>query len=51
MAQGGWIYIMSNRRDGTLYLGVTSNLSLRIWQHRQGRGGGGLSGISCGAWA
>src|SRR3954452_8167640 len=39
MAQGGWIYIMSNRRDGTLYLGVTSNLSLRIWQHRQGRGG------------
>ncbi|MFL4991840.1 MAG: GIY-YIG nuclease family protein, partial [Microvirga sp.] len=39
MAQGGWVYIMSNRRDGTLYLGVTSNLSLRIWQHRQGRGG------------
>ena len=39
MAKGGWVYILSNRRNGTLYVGVTSNLSLRIWQHREGRGG------------
>ena len=38
MAKGGWVYILSNRRNGTLYVGVTANLSMRIWQHKQGRG-------------
>ena len=28
------VYIISNRRNGTLYTGVTSNLPQRIWQHR-----------------
>jgi len=23
---GGWVYIMTNRPNGTLYLGVTDNL-------------------------
>jgi putative endonuclease len=32
----GWVYFMTNRRDGTLYLGVTSDLPKRIWQHREG---------------
>lgn len=32
----GWVYIMTNRRNGTLYVGVTSNLAARIWQHRAG---------------
>ncbi|HEY4162972.1 MAG TPA: GIY-YIG nuclease family protein [Dongiaceae bacterium] len=32
----GWIYIMTNRANGTLYVGVTSNLPQRIWQHRAG---------------
>ena len=27
---------MSNRRDGTLYVGVTANLSRWIWEHREG---------------
>lgn len=30
------IYIMANRRNGTLYTGVTSNLPQRAWQHREG---------------
>ena len=27
---------MTNRRNGTLYVGVTSNLIQRIWQRREG---------------
>ncbi len=30
------VYIMSNQRNGTLYIGVTSNLVQRAWQHREG---------------
>nr|WP_233996584.1 MULTISPECIES: GIY-YIG nuclease family protein [unclassified Erythrobacter] len=29
---------MSNRKDGVLYIGVTSDLSRRIIQHREGKG-------------
>jgi putative endonuclease len=29
------VYILANRRLGTLYIGVTSNLVGRIWQHRE----------------
>jgi putative endonuclease len=30
------IYIMANQRNGTLYVGVTANLSQRVFQHREG---------------
>jgi putative endonuclease len=30
------VYIMTNKRNGTLYVGVTSNLPQRVWQHREG---------------
>lgn len=30
------VYITANRKNGTLYTGVTSNLVQRIWQHREG---------------
>jgi putative endonuclease len=30
------VYMMSNRKHGTLYIGVTSNLRQRVWQHREG---------------
>ena len=28
--------MLASKRNGTLYLGVTSNLQQRIWQHREG---------------
>jgi putative endonuclease len=36
--RGGWVYIMTDRYRGTLYVGVTANLPQRIFQHRDGRG-------------
>ncbi|WP_029042264.1 GIY-YIG nuclease family protein [Cucumibacter marinus] len=32
----GWVTIMANKPRGTLYVGVTSDLVRRIWQHREG---------------
>ncbi|HLL59912.1 MAG TPA: GIY-YIG nuclease family protein [Allosphingosinicella sp.] len=34
----GWVYIMTNKPFGTLYVGVTSALAARVLQHREGRG-------------
>jgi putative endonuclease len=36
MMRAGWVYIMTNRANGTLYTGVTSNLPRRIYEHREG---------------
>jgi putative endonuclease len=33
---GGWLYIMTNRPNGTLYTGVTADISRRAWEHREG---------------
>jgi putative endonuclease len=36
--QGCWVYIMTNRYRGTLYVGSSTDLAARVFQHRQGRG-------------
>jgi putative endonuclease len=33
--KGGWVYIMTNRPNGILYTGVTSDLVKRVWEHRE----------------
>jgi putative endonuclease len=38
VVKGGWVYIMTERYRGTIYIGVTSNLAARVWAHREGRG-------------
>jgi putative endonuclease len=36
--RGGWVYILSNRLNGVLYVGVTADLARRVAQHRAGEG-------------
>jgi putative endonuclease len=28
------VYILASKRNGTLYVGVTSNLAKRVWEHK-----------------
>ena len=41
------VYIMANRRNGTLYAGVTSDLVKRVWEHREGLGDGFTKRYGC----
>ncbi|MBD5389477.1 GIY-YIG nuclease family protein [bacterium] len=34
MKSGGYVYILANKKWGTLYVGSTSDLVGRIWQHK-----------------
>jgi putative endonuclease len=30
-----WVYIVTNRPNASLYVGITANLPKRIWEHRE----------------
>lgn len=34
MQRGGCVYIMTNKTNSVLYIGVSSNLKLRVFQHK-----------------
>jgi putative endonuclease len=38
-----WVYITSNNTRSTLYIGVTNDLRVRVWQHRVGEQGKSFS--------
>ncbi len=36
MSGPGYVYILASQRNGTLYIGVTSDLAKRVWRHKEG---------------
>jgi putative endonuclease len=43
----GWVYIMASKRNGTIYVGVTSDLQERARQHREAETEGFTGRYSC----
>lgn len=31
-----WVYVLTNKPNGTLYVGVTNSIERRIWEHKTG---------------
>ncbi len=34
-----WLYMLASKPNGTLYIGVTNDLSRRVQEHREGKAG------------
>ena len=47
-----WLYILASGRNGTLYIGVTNDISRRVQEHRDGRAGSFTSryGVTALVW-
>jgi putative endonuclease len=43
----GWVYIMASKRNGTIYVGVTSDLQGRAHEHRTSSVAGFTSRYGC----
>lgn len=43
----GWVYIMASKRNGTIYIGVTSDLQGRAHEHRTGQNKGFTTRYNC----
>ena len=41
------VYIMTNKRNGTLYMGVTCDLITRVYQHKEGVSDGFTKKYQC----
>ncbi|WP_411036851.1 GIY-YIG nuclease family protein [Shinella sp. BYT-45] len=43
----GYVYILTNQKNGTLYIGVTSDLERRVHEHREKRAPGFTAHYNC----
>ncbi|WP_416908730.1 MAG: GIY-YIG nuclease family protein [Polymorphobacter sp.] len=45
MEKGGWVYLMTDKPRGVLYVGVTADLARRVGEHQAGVGS-----VFCARW-
>jgi putative endonuclease len=45
--QNAWVYIIANKPNGIIYIGITNNLPLRCLQHQQGQTEGFTKKFGC----
>jgi putative endonuclease len=42
-----WVYIVTNRNQSVLYIGLTNSLSRRVWEHREATGANFAAAYQC----
>jgi predicted GIY-YIG superfamily endonuclease len=46
-----YVYILASRKNGTLYTGVTSDISQRVWEHKEEITGGFTKNTASSGWS